>query len=146
MQATLNNDLWSLKRTGPAATRRGAATVFPPEFLAPGVTVDDVLEATPTTAVRRGGDAPEIDLSITPDPGATCEAWLIEAPARRAGLAAWHRRAGRDPVTAKGLPWASTDKSGCGAAMRGCRLLLCGRLPRSPACAITDGDRALTQL
>ncbi|WP_414664929.1 DUF7379 domain-containing protein [Horticoccus sp. 23ND18S-11] len=72
MQATLNNDLWSLKRTGPAATRRGAAAVFPNEFLAPGVTVDDVLEATPTSAVRRGGDAPEIDLSITPDPGATC--------------------------------------------------------------------------
>jgi hypothetical protein len=70
----LNNaNEWTLTSSradqGRADTRRGATPKpppFPSEFLAPGVTVERILDATPTTA-RRAAGVPMIDLSVTAD-------------------------------------------------------------------------------
>src|SRR5688500_12070473 len=72
MHAVLNNDLWRIKRMAPSATRRGAATPIPPQFLAAGVTIAEVLEATPTADPRESGDVPVVDVSVQTDPGTAC--------------------------------------------------------------------------
>ena len=60
---------------GPArrSTGRRAAIVtdtIPPEFLAPEVSIDHVMEVTPTST-RRAAGVPMVDLSVTPDAGET---------------------------------------------------------------------------
>src|SRR6266849_5815340 len=70
----LNNaNEWTVVTTVPRAARRSAGRraatfpeVIPPEFLAPGVSVDRVMEVTPT-ATRRAAGVPIVDLSVVPD-------------------------------------------------------------------------------
>ncbi|HXO73422.1 MAG TPA: hypothetical protein VN838_31080, partial [Bradyrhizobium sp.] len=74
----LNNaDEWTVVTTaaGPArrSSGRRAAVVsdtIPPEFLAPEVSVDQVMEVTPTST-RRAAGVPMVDVSVTPDAGET---------------------------------------------------------------------------
>src|SRR5688500_185727 len=72
MNVVLNNESWRIKRTRPTRARRGTEAPIPPEFLAADVTVDEVIEATPVVAARRGGDVPVVDLTVEPDPETAC--------------------------------------------------------------------------
>lgn len=73
MNVQLHSDTWQVKRTRPSAARRRAAVPpIPDEFLAEGVTVEEVLEARPPVAVRRSGEPPVMDFTIVPDPGTRC--------------------------------------------------------------------------
>ncbi|MBL9211525.1 MAG: CHAT domain-containing protein, partial [Opitutaceae bacterium] len=73
MNVQLHSDTWQIKRTRPAATGRRAATAtLPSQFLAAGVSVAEVIEATAPVAVRRSGELPVMDFTVTPDPGAAC--------------------------------------------------------------------------
>lgn len=73
MNVQLHSDSWQVKRTRPsAARRRTAAAPLPSQFLAAGVTVEEVIEATPPVAVRRSGELPVMDFTVTPDPGTAC--------------------------------------------------------------------------
>ena len=71
----LNNaDEWTVLSRGGGARRRAAAglragatvEVIPASFLAPEVSVEQVIEATPT-ATRRAAGVPMIDISVVPD-------------------------------------------------------------------------------
>jgi len=73
MNVLLHSESWQVKRTRPAATgRRTTAATLPSEFLAAGVTVAEVIEASPPVAVRRSGELPVMDFTVTPDPGEAC--------------------------------------------------------------------------
>jgi hypothetical protein len=66
---TLTSSRTDQRRGDSGDTRRGAAPSpppFPPEFLAPSVTVERILDVTPTPA-RRAAGVPMIDLSVAPD-------------------------------------------------------------------------------
>jgi CHAT domain len=70
----LNNaNEWTVVTTVAGTARRAAGQraaiapeVIPPAFLAPGVSVDRVMEVTPTM-VRRAAGVPMVDLSVVPD-------------------------------------------------------------------------------
>lgn len=72
MQVILNNESWSVRRSRATAVRRGAALPIPAAFLAAGVTVEEVLEVSPPATVRRGGEAPVIDLTVVPGANTAC--------------------------------------------------------------------------
>ena len=79
----LNNaNEWTLRTTAVGGSRRSArgartrraaadtAEAIPPEFLAPEVSIDRVMEATPT-ATRRSAGVPMVDLTVVPDANET---------------------------------------------------------------------------
>lgn len=73
MQVTLHAGSVIVKRRrGSERVVRGEDAPMPAQFLASGVTVDEVIEVAPTAGARRGSGRPAIELSVVPDPGKAC--------------------------------------------------------------------------